>query len=140
MSSIPDLFAFEPDRITPRLRETIIDPNGGRVDPTGRGPRWAGWYEVTRRSRSFVVNINHRLVADLYGFHLHFWPGQGVHYSMPPGGGESGPATVFWTREWLYLHYQPDVPVFRAYSGDSGQWTEFDRGYVGALVFAPYPQ
>jgi hypothetical protein len=139
MSSIPDLFRLEPDGITPCLRETIVDLNGGRVDPSGRSPRWAGWYQV-RRGSNRPVNIFHGLNANLYGFHLHFWPGQGVHYSMPPGGGNSGPATVLWTAEWLYLHYEPDMPVFRAYSADSNKWTGFDEGWVGVLVFAPYPQ
>jgi hypothetical protein len=74
----------------------------------------------------------------VYGFHLHFWPGQGVPYSMPAGDG-NGAATVPWTREWLYLHYEPDVPVFRAYSAEAGHWTAFNEGWVGALVFAPLP-
>jgi hypothetical protein len=77
----------------------------------------------------------------VYGFQLHFWPGPntGVHYAMPPGSGQSGPTTVLWTREWLYLHYEPNVPVFRTFSADTGQWTTFDQGWVGALVFVPYP-
>jgi len=141
MFAVPDLFALEPDGVTPRLRNTIVDLTGGWFDPANRGPRWAGWYQVARSPNPFVVNLNHGLKADVYGFQLHFWPGPntGVHYAMPPASGQSGPTTVLWTREWLYLHYEPNMPVFRTFSADTGQWTTFDQGWVGALVFVPYP-
>lgn len=137
-SSVSDLLAVEANAATPRLRATVVELNGGKFDPSGRGPRWAGWYRVTRRPAPFVLNLHHGLGADVYGFHLHFCPGQGVPYSMPAGGG-NGAATVPWTREWLYLHYEPDVPVFRAYSAEAGRWTAFNEGWGGALVVASLP-
>jgi len=141
MFAIPDLFALEPDGVTPRLRNTIVGLSGGWFDPANRAPRWVGWSEVKRGPNPIFLQLKHGLKADVYAFQLHFWPGShsGLRYAMPPGGGQSGPATVFWTPEWLYLNYEPNVPVFRAFSADTGHWTTFDQGWVGALVFAPYP-
>jgi len=73
MFAVPDLFALEPDGVTPRLRNTIVDLTGGWFDPANRGPRWAGWYQVARSPNPFV---------DVR------YPGR--QHAEPPGSGGRG--------------------------------------------------
>ena len=107
------------------------------------GSVFAGWWLAQRSERPFVLGIHHRLGHRLYSADILLAIPLSAPVVMPPfyslsgripRPGEAGPVMILQTADFIYLHYEPNKPVFHRFDETSGLHEACDRALVGVHV------